>query len=262
MTSSTWDRRWPACRRRLRRAVAAAAEAVAAAAVAAAASAVAAAAAAASATVAVSDHLIEDGWRDGCENTCPTYPDYADDGYGCDDGGPTSDFSLCGEVGTDCGDCGALHPAFDAAVAAAAAAVASGAVAAAVAAAVAPVVLDSALVPRRASRARGDGGVRIYCSGMWSGATSSRIRTALGEADSTLTIGSSTARRSGRKRLPRPSLVSSTWICTTALSYGSKGWWLASVRSCVVLVHVQLGILRHGYNQQRQPVQDSEHGQR
>ena len=41
-----------------------------------------------------------------CENTCPTYPDYADDGYGCDDGGPTSDFSLCGEVGTDCGDCG------------------------------------------------------------------------------------------------------------------------------------------------------------
>ena len=49
---------------------------------------------------------IEDGCVMRCENTCPTYPDYADDGYGCDDGGPTSDFSLCGEVGTDCGDCG------------------------------------------------------------------------------------------------------------------------------------------------------------
>ncbi len=38
-----------------------------------------------------------------CINTCP----YASDGD-CDDGGPSSDFSLC-ELGTDCADCGTRY---------------------------------------------------------------------------------------------------------------------------------------------------------
>ena len=38
-----------------------------------------------------------------CDNTCPTYPYYANDNY-CDDGGEGSQYSLC-EYGTDCNDC-------------------------------------------------------------------------------------------------------------------------------------------------------------
>ena len=51
-----------------------------------------------------------DGSLPICENTCPSYPEFADDGHGCDDGGANSDFDLCGKVGTDCGDCGPRCP--------------------------------------------------------------------------------------------------------------------------------------------------------
>ena len=45
---------------------------------------------------------------DRCLETCPDRPDFASDGF-CDDGGPGSQHSHCGTVGTDCDDSGVRY---------------------------------------------------------------------------------------------------------------------------------------------------------